>query len=113
MPVAHGEGRFLFPKEEEKESLEKLYGNDQLVFRYCDKEGEYAEGDFPANPNGSFHDIAGICNSEGTIFGLMPHPERAFYCWQQPDWTNRKQMSPYGDGKLIFESLIDYVEKKY
>jgi len=112
IPVAHSEGRFMFAKEKEKQLLERLYENDQLVFRYCDKEGEYAEGSFPTNPNGSFHDIAGICNPEGTIFGLMPHPERAFYWWQQPDWTKQKQMPQHGDGKLIFESLVSYLEKK-
>ncbi|MEM1563657.1 MAG: phosphoribosylformylglycinamidine synthase subunit PurQ [Candidatus Bathyarchaeia archaeon] len=113
IPVAHAEGRFLFAKEKEKRYLERLYENDQLVFRYCTKDGEYAEGRYPINPNGSFHDIAGICNPEGTVFGLMPHPERAFYWWQQPDWTRQKIMAQYGDGKLIFESLIDYLEKRF
>jgi phosphoribosylformylglycinamidine (FGAM) synthase-like amidotransferase family enzyme len=42
----------------------------------------------------------------------MPHPERAFYWWQQPNWTGQKQMPQYGDGKLIFESLVNYLEKK-
>ena len=112
MPVAHSEGRFMFAKEKEKQCLERLYENDQLVFRYCNKNGEYAEDMFPTNPNGSFHDIVGICNSEGTIFGLMPHPERAFYWWQQPDWTRQGRMPQYGDGKLIFESLVSYLEKK-
>jgi phosphoribosylformylglycinamidine synthase len=113
IPVAHSEGRFMFAKEKEKQLLERLYENNQLVLRYCNKNGEYAEGSFPANPNGSFHDIAGICNPEGTIFGLMPHPERAFYWWQQPDWTRQKQMPEYGDGKLIFESLIEHLTKKF
>jgi phosphoribosylformylglycinamidine synthase I len=112
VPVAHSEGRFIFAKEKEKRNLERLRVNDQLVFRYCRKDGEYAYGEFPVNPNGSFHDIAGICNPEGTIFGLMPHPERAFYWWQQPDWTRQKQMLQYSDGKLIFESLVSYLEKK-
>ncbi len=113
MPIAHSEGRFLLPKERERQYLERLYENDQLVFRYCGKNGEYAEGKFPINPNGSFHDIVGICNPEGTVFGLMPHPERAFYWWQQPDWTRQMLMPHYGDGKLIFESLIEYLEKKF
>lgn len=111
VPVAHSEGRFLLPKEKEKQFLEKLYENDQLVFRYCSKEGEYAEGSFPTNPNGSLHDIAGICNPEGTIFGLMPHPERAVHWWQLPDWTKREQKPEFGDGRLIFESLIEYLAK--
>jgi phosphoribosylformylglycinamidine synthase len=112
LPVAHSEGRFMFAKEKEKRLLEKLYENDQLVFRYCHKNGEYAKDVFPANPNGSFHDISGICNLDGTIFGLMPHPERAFYWWQQPDWTRQKRMPEYSDGELIFESLVSYLEKK-
>ena len=110
IPVAHSQGRFMFTKGKEKQYLTRLYKNDQLVFRYCDKNGEYAEGRFPTNPNGSFHDIAGICNPEGTIFGLMPHPERAFYWWQQPDWTKQEKMHQYGDGKLIFEGLVNYLE---
>ena len=83
-----------------------------LVFRYCHKNGDYAEGVYPTNPNGSFHDIGGICNREGTIFGLMPHPERAMCWWQEPDWTQRERMPQYGDGKLIFESVIDHLTKK-
>lgn len=112
MPVAHSEGRFLFPKEKENHFLNKLQENDQLVLRYCNKEGSYAEGHFPENPNGSFHDIAGICNAEGSVFGLMPHPERAFYWWQQADWTRSQKIPEYGNGKLIFESLISHLEKK-
>lgn len=112
IPIAHSEGRFLFPKEEEQNFLDKLLDEDMLVFRYCHKNGEYANDTYPTNPNGSFHDIAGICNREGTIFGLMPHPERALYWWQQPDWTQYTKMPQYGDGKLIFESVIDHLVKK-
>jgi phosphoribosylformylglycinamidine synthase subunit PurQ / glutaminase len=112
MPIAHGEGRLLFPKEKEQETLAQLIDNDMVVFRYCDKNGESADGEYPTNPNGSFYDIAGICNREGNIFGLMPHPERAMYWWQQPDWTRQQQMLQYGDGKLIFQSIIDNLTKK-
>ncbi len=112
MPIAHGEGRFLFPKEKENQLLESMIDNDMVVFRYCDKNGANANGNYPANPNGSFHDIAGICNRQGNIFGLMPHPERAMYWWQQPDWMRQQAMPQYGDGKLIFESLLDHLVKK-
>jgi phosphoribosylformylglycinamidine synthase len=112
IPVAHGEGRFIFAKEKEKQYLKRLYDNDQLVFRYCTEEGEYAEGKYPANPNGAFHDIAGICDLSGKIFGLMPHPERAYYNWQTPNWTKTEKMSSYGDGKLIFESTVKFLKKK-
>jgi phosphoribosylformylglycinamidine synthase subunit PurQ / glutaminase len=112
MPIAHGEGRFLFPKEKEEALRQKLIDNDMVTMRYCHKKGAEANGEYPANPNGSFHDIAGICNKEGTIFGLMPHPERAFYWWQQPDWTREQCMGQFGDGKLIFEGLLEYLLKK-
>ena len=82
IPIAHGEGRFLFPKEKEIQLYRELNENDQLVFKYCSKTGVLPNEKYPINPNGSFQDIAGICNSSGTIFGLMPHPERAFYGWQ-------------------------------
>ncbi|MCL1971251.1 MAG: phosphoribosylformylglycinamidine synthase subunit PurQ [Candidatus Bathyarchaeota archaeon] len=111
IPIAHGEGRFLFPVEKEKQYLEKLVDNDMLVFRYCDENGTPANGAYPINPNGAYHDIAGICNKEGTIFGLMPHPERAMYWWQEPDWTSKTHTTPYGDGKLLFENIITNVNK--
>jgi len=113
IPVAHAEGRFMFEKRKEKDYLERLHENDQLVFRYCTPEGDYAEGRFPINPNGAFHDIAGICDSSGTIFGLMPHPERAYYGWQQPDWTKRERVPKHGAGRLIFESIAEYLTKKF
>jgi phosphoribosylformylglycinamidine synthase I len=112
MPVAHSEGRFIFSKDKEERFLERLRENDQLVFRYCNEKGEYADGDFPTNPNGSFYDIAGICNPEGTVFGLMPHPERAFYWWQQPDWTRHVRKTEYCDCRAIFESLIVFLSKR-
>ena len=111
LPIAHGEGRWLFPKEEETALLKKLIDEDMLVFRYGTKDGKAADGKYPSNPNGSFYDIAGICNREGNIFGLMPHPERAMYWWQQPTWTREQQIRQYGDGKLIFQSIIDELTK--
>jgi len=113
IPISHAEGRFMFDKRKENSYLKKLYENDQLVFRYCTEEGEHADGKFPINPNGAFHDIAGICDSTGTIFGLMPHPERAYYGWQQPDWTKREQVPKYGNGRFIFESITEYLNKKF
>jgi phosphoribosylformylglycinamidine synthase I len=112
VPVAHAEGRFTFARSKEKQHLKRLYENDQLVFRYCTEDGEYANGQYPINPNGAYQDIAGICNPQGTTLGLMPHPERAFYWWQQPDWTRQRKTHGYGDGKLIFESLTNHLEKK-
>ncbi len=112
IPIAHAEGRFMFPKNIEDKYLERLMDNDQLVFRYCDENGRSAGG-YPYNPNGSYFSIAGICNPEGTVFGLMPHPERAYFGWQLPDWTRYECLPKFGDGKIIFESVIDYIINKY
>ncbi|MDA1000865.1 MAG: phosphoribosylformylglycinamidine synthase subunit PurQ [bacterium] len=70
MPIAHGEGNYYCTPEE----LEELKANDQIVFRYCNPEGDMSS---ESNPNGSLSHIAGICNREGNVVGLMPHPERA------------------------------------
>lgn len=112
VPIAHGEGRFMFERSKQNEKLSELIENDQLVFQYCTEDGGTAQGRFPINPNGSFHDIAGICDRTGTIFGLMPHPERAYYTWQQPERPRNDKTSNYADGRLVFESVVDYLVKK-
>jgi phosphoribosylformylglycinamidine synthase I len=110
MPIAHAEGRILLPKEKGQEYFKKLIDGDQIVFRFARTDGNHANEVFPYNPNGSVRDIAGICNRSGTVMGLMPHPERAFFGYQLPDWTQHK-LPAYGDGKLIFESMINYILK--
>jgi phosphoribosylformylglycinamidine synthase I len=73
MPVAHGEGRFYA----DDATLDALDGDGQVLFRYVDAAGAPADGDDPANPNGSLRAIAGVLNAAGNVAGLMPHPERA------------------------------------
>ncbi|MEE9594692.1 MAG: phosphoribosylformylglycinamidine synthase subunit PurQ, partial [Candidatus Hydrothermarchaeales archaeon] len=109
IPVAHGEGKVIFPPEREEEFLEKLEEGDQLVFRYALNNGENAEGNYPNNPNGSIADIAGICNPEGNVMGMMPHPERAFYRYTYPDWT-RGDGEGFGDGYLVFKNMLEYAK---
>lgn len=70
IPVAHGEGRYFA----DAKTMEELKHNNQIVFRYCDENGEV---NFEANPNGAVSNIAGICNAGRNVFGMMPHPERA------------------------------------
>lgn len=111
MPIAHGEGRLLFPKDKKSEHFKKLVDNDQIVFRFARSDGTCAEEHFPYNPNGSTYDIAGICSKTGTVMGLMPHPERAFFGYQLPDWTQKSRPPAYGDGKSLFESMINYILK--
>ncbi len=70
IPVAHGEGRFFANTN----TLEELEMHRQIIYRYCDEKGHINAA---ANPNGAIHNIAGICNKERNVFGMMPHPERA------------------------------------
>lgn len=70
IPIAHGEGRY-FANEDE---LKRIEDNGQVIFRYCDEHGQVVDA---ANPNGSLKNIAGVCNAQKNVFGMMPHPERA------------------------------------
>ena len=109
IPVAHGEGRFTFG-EKDKEMRQQLIDNKQIVFRYCRSDGKDAGGEFPWNPNGSLYDIAGICNPEGNVLGMMPHPERVMHKIQNADWT-RSGPEGAGDGRVFFESIAEYAKK--
>jgi len=71
IPLAHGEGRFILPEE----LLNKMIANDQTVYRYCDDVGNVID-EFPINPNGSIYNIAAVCNPQGNVMAMMPHPER-------------------------------------
>jgi phosphoribosylformylglycinamidine synthase len=88
LPIAHGEGNYFA----DPETIAALESTGRVVFRYCDEAGQLADS---ANPNGSVHSIAGICNERRNVVGLMPHPERACE-------------SPLGskDGLVLFESVL-------
>ena len=91
IPIAHGEGRF-FADEKTIKGLEK---NNQIIFRYCNENGEVSES---SNPNGSLSNIAGICNKEKNVFGMMPHPERA-----------ADHLLNNTDGVNLFKSILNYI----
>src|SRR5215212_3475249 len=95
VPIAHGEGCYFA----DAETLAKLNTNAQVLWRYVDAEGKQTE---IANPNGSLENIAGICNAERNVAGLMPHPERA-----------SEGLLGSADGRLIFESLVKWLEAKH
>jgi len=111
IPTAHAEGKLLFFHNKQVKYLNELEINDQIVFRYVDPDGNYAG--YPWNPNGSLSNIAGICNQSGNVFGMMPHPERTFYKHQHPDWTISGLNGNIGDGRIIFESVVDYISKRF
>ena len=105
LPVAHGEGKFM---AKDKAVLERLENNGQVVLRYCDEKGNPAG--YPDNPNGSENAIAGLSDQTGRIFGLMPHPERHSFGWQNPHWT-RQGLKKEGDGLMIFRNGVEYARK--
>lgn len=107
LPVAHGEGKVIFPPDKQEEYLERLERGDQIVFRYATNKGLRADGSYPQNPNGSVGDIAGICNPLGNVMGMMPHPERAFHKYTYPEWT-RETPEGFGDGYRIFKNMLEY-----
>ena len=89
MPIAHNEGNYFA----DDETLQELKKNEQIILRYSSPDGDIGEEHCP---NGSVENIAGICNKEKNVFGLMPHPERAM-----------EDFLGSADGRLIFESIID------
>jgi len=106
IPIAHAEGRFITSGD----VLEKLIKNEQIAFRYCNKEGKTAED---SNPNGSVHNIAGVCNPAGNVLAMMPHPERASWKAQLPGFEAKpfSEMVGGGPGRRIFESMREYMEE--
>lgn len=115
LPVAHGEGRFTDGKADGG-VIRKLQEADQVALVYTDGNGSEAGGAFPANPNGSMADIAGICDSTGRVLGMMPHPERFLHFTHHPHWTRIKSLSARrgetvpedGDGLGIFRNAVGY-----
>lgn len=91
IPVAHGDGNYYA----DDETLKKMEERGQVVFRYTDADGEVTPS---ANPNGSLSNIAGVCNREGNVLGMMPHPERA-----------GEKILGSEDGLVIFRSIIRYM----
>jgi phosphoribosylformylglycinamidine synthase subunit PurQ / glutaminase len=96
IPIAHGEGRYYLDKNE----VQQLEKKEQIVLRYVNDRNEPTDD---SNPNGSVDNIAGICNEEGNVMGLMPHPERA----------SLPVLSPDGQayGRVIFDSMLKSLNK--
>lgn len=105
LPVRHGEGKFI---PENEATLKKLAEGNQIALRYVAPAGEPASCTFPANPNGSTGDIAGICDPTGRILGLMPHPEAFVTRTQHPQWT-RRELPEDGAGLQLFHNAVDYL----
>lgn len=91
IPIAHGEGCY----HADQDTLKAIEDNGQVLFRYCDRQGDVTTA---ANPNGSLNNIAGIMNKQGNVLGMMPHPERA-----------ADSSLGLTDGKGVFEGLLNLV----
>jgi phosphoribosylformylglycinamidine synthase len=102
VPVAHGEGRIALADDA---ALLSLRAAGQVALRYASPDGGAAA--YPANPNGSSDDIAGLCNAQGNVLGLMPHPENAVLPQQHPRWT-REPWREAGDGLALFRNAVAY-----
>jgi phosphoribosylformylglycinamidine synthase len=94
LPIAHGEGCYFA----DDATLEQLQAGRQILWQYVNAAGEPSD---QANPNGSLQNIAGVCNLARNVAGLMPHPERA-----------SEPLLGCADGRLIFESLISWLQTK-
>lgn len=103
-PVAHGEGQFVLNKTE---LLSELIKKDQIALCYADGDGKLADQNYPYNPNGSIAGIAGICNEQGTVMGLMPHPEDHVIDYQFPRWTRGEKGR---SGLYLFKNGVNYVK---
>jgi phosphoribosylformylglycinamidine synthase len=88
IPIAHGEGKYFA----DEKTIDSLIQNDQILFKYCDENRNITE---KANPNGSLLNIAGICNFDRNVFGMMPHPERS----ADKELNNQ-------DGLTLFKSIL-------
>lgn len=104
-PVAHGEGNFqvseCFP-------LASFVEREQIALGYICPDGSPANGVYPANPNGSLLDIAGICNPQGNVLGLMPHPENHIHPWQHPRHTRGETGN---SGLVLFRNGVKYAQQ--
>jgi phosphoribosylformylglycinamidine synthase len=101
-PIAHGEGNF---QVSDQSLLSTFSQSDQIALAYVNSDGSPAKGAYPLNPNGSLLDIAGICNPQGNVLGLMPHPENHIHAWQHPRHTRGEHGQ---SGLALFENGVRY-----
>jgi phosphoribosylformylglycinamidine synthase len=102
-PIAHGEGNFQISDSKNPTTLE-----EQIALTYTRMDGSPPNGEYPANPNGSLLDIAGICNLEGNVLGLMPHPENHIHACQHPLHSRGERGK---SGLKLFENGVKYARQ--
>lgn len=103
-PVAHGEGNFM---PGDPSLISRLQSRDQIALTYVLPDRSPARGAYPFNPNGSFADVAGVCNASGNVLGLMPHPEDHVFSYQHPRWTRGERGRM---GLRLFENGVTHAK---
>ncbi len=110
LPVRHGEGKLVVPDPDVLDALEQA---GCVACRYVNAHG-VPTMEFPANPNGSAHAIAGLCDPTGRLFGLMPHPEAYLFPENHPDWPRqqlRGELPAEGLGLRLFRNAVDFLRQ--
>ncbi len=112
MPVRHGEGKLIVRDARIREAILEKKLN---VLTYADRQGR-PTADYPANPNGSELNCAGLCDPGGQVFGLMPHPEAYLSLYNHPAWAKKKRETPgiseEGEGLAVFRNIVSEISKK-
>jgi phosphoribosylformylglycinamidine (FGAM) synthase-like amidotransferase family enzyme len=112
VPVRHGEGRLVIPDEATRTAIEARGLN---CLTYADFDGAPTDV-YPFNPNGADLNCAGLTDTTGRIFGLMPHPEAFLSLYNHPDWARRKRTDPgiseEGDGLRLFRNIVEHVQSQ-
>lgn len=107
LPVRHGEGRIVVT---DKIVKEKLVNENLIAMYYSDVQGEITDH-YPENPNGSWHNIAALCNKKGNILGLMPHPEAYNHYTNHPQWTRKQFREEDGEGLKLFKNAYTFLNQ--
>lgn len=106
LPVRHGEGKFVVDCDQ---TLDEIKACNLDTLFYADN-NYVPTMEYPDNPNGSIEAIAGICDTTGRIFGLMPHPEAFTRATNHPGWTRMNDPEQTGEGMAIFENAVSFLK---
>jgi len=110
LPIRHGEGKFFTT---DPRVLEQLESGGGVACRYLDPVSGHPASEFPHNPNGSIHAIAGICDPSGRVFGMMPHPEAYLFPENHPQWTHQRlagSLPDEGLGLRLFRNAAAFMQ---
>ena len=110
LPVRHGEGKLIIKNNAIKKHIVQQNLN---CLSYSDEEGKVTD-EYPLNPNGADLACAGLCDTSGQVFGLMPHPEAFLSLYNHPDWGRIKRLHPNiseeGEGLKIFKNIVEHIK---